>query len=71
MMKILLYALLVLLAFSLPFEIIHPILLLPWFAFTNLELLAIASLVVWLVGRFVSMPRGAQSAMKMRTADGG
>ena len=67
MTKFLLYALLVLLAFSLPFEIIHPILLLPWFAFTNLELLALASIVVWLVDRFMSLPRGAQSAMKSGT----
>ncbi len=39
--------LLVLLAFSLPFEIVHPILVLPWFEFTNLEVLAIASLTLW------------------------
>jgi O-antigen ligase len=49
MMKTFLYVLNLLLAFSLPFEIIHPVLVLPWFAFTNLELLVVAIVVTWLV----------------------
>lgn len=48
-MKLVLQILILLLAFALPFEIIHPFLVLPWFEFTNLELLAVAALGIWLV----------------------
>jgi hypothetical protein len=41
--------LLLLLAFFLPFEIIHPRLVLPWFEFTNLEVLAIVTAGMWLL----------------------
>jgi hypothetical protein len=51
MTKCLLDRLLLLLAFSLPFEIIHPVLVLPWFEFTNLEVVAIAGVGVWLLDR--------------------
>lgn len=48
MIKTTLHSLLLLLAFSLPFEIIHPVLAMPWFQFTNLELLTLITLAVWL-----------------------
>lgn len=60
MIRTMLDALLVLLAFSLPFEIIHPVLVLPWFEFTNLELVALACIAVWVYRA------GARSVAAMR-----
>jgi hypothetical protein len=51
-----LYALILLLVFSLPFEIIHPILILPRFEFTNLELLVLAAISVWLISAWQRLP---------------
>jgi hypothetical protein len=56
-MNHLLYALVLLLAFSLPFEIIHPLLVLPWFQFTNLELLVVATMIIWIGGGLLYLAR--------------
>lgn len=62
------HLLILLLAFSLPFEVIHPVLVLPWFEFTNLELLAIAALVAWIVGSVRSAGMGNAAAGKGNAA---
>ncbi|MGI6206742.1 MAG: O-antigen ligase family protein [Anaerolineae bacterium] len=53
------YALLLALAFSLPFEIIRPVVALPWFSFTNLEVLTVLALGFWAVRLWGDRPVGA------------
>jgi hypothetical protein len=71
MMKFILYALILLLAFSLPFEIIRPIVVLPWFEFTNLELLMVGAIAAWLASVLLVDARALRAGADGTTAERG